>query len=128
MQKMQFGFGSTEQMAIDAGYHQIPMDELLRRTVGKTLLGKYQIGFVFVGQMAADGLIDGENNVGTRDSGRWSVNEEANTLSLEWHGSWFNSTTRAYDIEGELHFYDADTSEWRMSFVKIANDKQGLAL
>lgn len=125
---MEFGFGSTEEMAINAGHKQITMAELLRRTVGKTVLGNYQIGFVFQGFMDADGTIDGENNVGTRDAGQWVVNHDDNTLVLMWRGGWFNSITRAYDVEGALHFFDRDNGHWRMSYFEFHEGRQVLAL
>lgn len=125
---MKLGFGSTEKMAIDAGYQQIKTDELLRRTVGKTVVGHYQIGFVFQGYMDADGSMDGENNVGTRDSGQWAVNPADNTLILSWRGGWFESITRIYDVDGALHFFDHDSTNWRMSYFKFVEGRQAIAL
>lgn len=126
--KMETGFGSTEQMAMDAGHKQINIDDFLRRAVGKTVLGNYMLGFVFYGYMGADGSIDGENNVGTRDTGHWAVNHVGNTFLLKWHGGWVDSITRIYDIDGALHFFDRDTGAWRMSFVELVAGRQVLAL
>ena len=70
--------------------------------------------------------MEGTNNVGSYNTGRWTVDETANTFSVEWDQSWATSTTRAYSIGEEIHFFDADTGLWRMSFTEVVQGKQPL--
>jgi len=123
---MNIGQWSNEADAISAGYQQIPIKVLLSRILGNTGYGDYLYGFRFVSTVDQDGRMEGTNNVGSYNTGRWTVDETANTFSVEWDQSWATSTTRAYSIGEEIHFFDADTGLWRMSFTEVVQGKQPL--
>lgn len=125
---MQTGAGSNEQMVIDAGYKQASAAVIRQRAVGNTVIGNYLYGFVFISYMDKDGMMEGRNNVGAHHKGRWSLDAQDNTLSVQWHSGWDTSVTRAYDIDGALHFFDLNTGIWRMSFERFTAGRQPLVL
>ncbi len=71
--------------------------------------------------------MEGRNNVGSHHFGEWSVNMENKTFTVKWDG-WDNTTTRAYDVDGQIKFYDSDTGHWRTTFKKFEPGKQELII
>ena len=65
------------------------------------------------------GEIEGENNAGTYDEGKWSVNEDDHTLSVEWNGYWETWTAAGYKVNDEYMFFDTDTGRWRITFIVV---------
>lgn len=102
-----------------SGHVQLSGEELERRIAGKMVRGEYLRGFTFVASVARNGSMEGRNNVGVRDSGRWSIDMEDGSFTVRWDGGWDNTTTYAYDMGGEIRFYDRDTSQWRTTFTAI---------
>ena len=52
---------------------------------------------------------------------------QENTLTVEWDG-WDNNTARAYDLVGEIHFYDSTTGEWRTTFKQFMEGNEVLII
>ena len=67
------------------------------------------MGYKFVAEIYNNGTTYGINNVGTVDSGNWSIDFEKNTLQLKWKNAWIDTITRAYDVNGNIEFFDIDT-------------------
>jgi hypothetical protein len=65
--------------------------------------------------------------VGAHHFGQWSINMQENTLTVEWDG-WDNNTARAYDLVGEIHFYDSTTGEWRTTFKQFMEGNEVLII
>lgn len=106
----------TEKEVIAKGYLQLSGEELLVRISNKTVIGDYPIGFIFVAEIYESGITNGVNNVGTADSGNWKIDFENHTLQLVWENDWINTLTRAYDVNGNIEFFDIDSGNWRTTF------------
>ena len=110
-----------ESEAIEKGFYQLSGKEILEKITRKQIRGNYLYGYKYIGVFHPDGTTEGENNVGAHPFGEYVVNLESNTLSLFWDSGWDNTTTRAYDVNGEIHFYDISTGNWRMSFIEFSD-------
>jgi len=110
------GSSFTEKEAIENGFLQLTAKELFSRITNKTIYGDYPMGYTFVTEIYENGKAEGVNNVGSQDYGNWRIDFEKNTLQLEWENSWINTITRAYDVNGNIEFYDSDTGNWRTTF------------
>ena len=110
------GSNFTEKEVVENGYLQIPGKELLSRISNKMIYGDYPNSYKFVTKIYENGIAEGINNVGSFDRGNWIIELESNTLQLVWENAWFNTLTRAYDVKGNIEFYDVDTGKWRTTF------------
>ena len=110
--------GSThsEKDIIEKGYHQLSGKELLKKISDKTVYGDYLMGYKYVTDIYKNGTAEGVNNVGSHNFGSWHINMNDNTLNIKWENGWFDTITRAYDINGNIEFYDVDTGNWRTTF------------
>jgi len=114
---------TDEAIIIENDYQQLTGIELKAQLTDKKVVGDYLYGYKFIGVFNADGTTEGENNVGTHHHGKWSINEETNTLSVEWKVGWDNWTARAYNIDGIIKLYDCDTGNWRTTFKEFKNQE-----
>jgi len=71
---------TTETMVIEGGYHQLSGEEIKEKIVGKTIRGAY-LSYIFVIFFAEDGTMEGKNNVGAHDFGKWSVDVKDKSLT-----------------------------------------------
>ena len=115
------GCDLTEKDAIEGGYHQLSGIELHERMVDKRIHGDYIMGYRFVTQVYANGEVEGVNDVGTYDQGTWMIDKENHTLTLKWKNGWIDTVTRAYDINGNIEFFDVNSGSWRTNFKKTEN-------
>lgn len=112
-------FELTEEQILESGLVQIKGNKLQKLISNKRVYGCYPMGYKFVSEIYSNGKTIGINNVGTLDQGKWSINLENNTLSIDWKNSWINTTTKAYQINNNLVFFDLFEGNWRTSFTKI---------
>lgn len=110
------GSDFTEKEIREQGYIHLSGKELLSRISNQTIFGDYPMGYKFVTNIYENGTAEGVNNVGAFDDGNWSIDLNKNILQLEWKNAWINTTTRAYEINGNIEFYDIDTGKWRTTF------------
>ena len=110
------GSNFTEKEIIANGHIQLSGKELLLRISSMTIFGDYPMGYKFVTEIYKNGTAEGVNNVGSIDSGIWTIDFEKNTLHLEWKNAWIDTVTRAYDVNGNIEFFDIDTGKWRTTF------------
>lgn len=115
----------SENNIIEKGFHSLTGDELKSKISGKQVRGQYLYGYKYIGVFHANGTTEGENNVGSHHFGEYVVDKKNNTLCLLWDNGWDNTTTKAYDINGELHFFDVNSGNWRMSFIEIMEIASG---
>lgn len=87
-----------------AGHTLLIVEELLGRILGHTVWGDFLYGYRFVSYCDTDGTMEGTNNVGSYNTGRWEVDRTADTSSVQWNQTWVPATLRAYDVGGILHF------------------------
>jgi hypothetical protein len=106
----------TEKEAIKNGYIQLSGKELLSRISNKIIFGDYPMGYKFGAEIYENGTAKGINNVGSFDSGNWRIDFKEHTLQLKWRNAWIDTITRAYDVNGNIEFYDIDTGKWRTTF------------
>ena len=118
------GSDSNENDIIENGHLQLFGKELLSRISNKTIFGDYPMGYKFVTNIYENGTAEGINDAGSKDFGNWVIDYEKNTLRLEWKNGWFDTITRAYDVNGNIEFYDVDTGNWRTTFKKFKNWKE----
>ena len=110
------GSNFTENEIIEKGYIQLNGKELLSRISNKIISGDYPIGYKFVTEIYENGTTEGINNVSSVDYGNWTIDFNANTLQLVWTNAWINTITRAYNVNGNIEFYDIDTGKWSTTF------------
>jgi len=110
---MNSDMGTTEAMVVKKGYRQLSGEELERRMGGKTVRGDYLYEFKFITFFDRNGTMEGRNNVGAHHYGEWSIDTKNETIPVQWDGGWDNTTSRAYDVDGEIKLYDASTGQWR---------------
>jgi len=113
------GSNSTEAEIIEKGYLQLTGKELLLRISNKTVYGDYPPYYKFKADVYQNGTTEGINNVGTQDFGKWIIDFEKNTLQLVWQNGWLDTITHAYEVKGNIEFYDVDSGNWRTTFKKI---------
>ena len=118
----------TEAMVIENGRRQLSGAELKEKVVGKTMHGDYLGGRRYVSYMDENGTVDGTNDLGAYCAGTWSIDEDVNTLTVAWGGCWDDWTGRAYDVDGEIQFYDTTTQRWRTTFTHFEDGKVSLAV
>lgn len=118
------GSNFTEKEVITNGHLQLSGEELLSIISNKTVFGDYPMGYTFVAEIHENGITNGINNVGTTDSGNWSINFEKHTLQLVWKNTWIDTQTRAFDVNGNIEFYDVDTGNWRTTFKIVESLKK----
>ena len=109
-------FGLTESMIKEQGYSQLSANELKERIYNKTIRGEYFIGRIFVTYIDDNGNMEGENDLGSHHFGVNIIDSENDTLTTQWDSGWHNWTGRAYDVNGEIKFFDTTTLEWRTTF------------
>ena len=110
------GSDFTEKEIIENGHIQLSGKELLLRISNMTIFGDYPMDYKFVTEIYENGTANGINNVGSFDSGNWRIDFEKHTLQLEWKNAWIDTITRAYNVNGNIEFYDTDTGKWRTTF------------
>lgn len=118
------GSGFTEKEVIENGFLQLTAKDLLSRISNKMIYGDYPMGYKFVTEIYENGIAEGINNVGSFDSGKWTIDFKNNTLLLEWENGWINTTNRAYEVNNTIEFYDVDTGNWRTTFKVFENLKE----
>jgi hypothetical protein len=118
------GSNSTEEDMIKNGHRQLSGKELRSRISNKTIYGDYPNGYKFVTDINENGIAEGINNVGSYDFGSWLIDADVNTLSLKWNNGWVDTVTHAYDVNGNIEFYDVDSGNWRTTFKKFKNWKE----
>lgn len=113
------GSNYTEKTAVQNGFKQLTGEELKTRIINKTIYGDYPMGYIFMARIYANGKTEGVNNVGSQDFGSWSIDTKNHTISLQWSNGWIDTTTRFYEVNGNIEFYDIDTGSWRTTFKKF---------
>ena len=119
-------FGLTEPMIKEQGYTQLSAEELIARIYNKTIRGEYFIGRIFVTYIDDKGNMEGENDLGSHHFGKNIIDMDNDTLTTQWDSSWHNWTGRAYDVAGEIKFFDTTSLEWRTTFKFFENGKKDL--
>ena len=119
---------TTEKMVIDAGYTKLSIDELKEKMCDKTVTGDYYNGRKYISYADFDGNIQGVNDLGSHIFGKYVFDIEDSTLSVEWDGYWETWTGYAYEVEGEVQFFDATSKTWRTTFRLFQDGKQPLVL
>ena len=110
------GSNFTEQEIIAKGYKLLEGEALEGIIRNTTIFGDYIMGYKFATDIYDNGTTEGVNDVGSQDFGNWSIDYKKNTLQLIWEKGWFDTITRAYDVDGNVEFYDVDTGKWRTTF------------
>ena len=110
MRKM-VDFGLTEPMIEEQGYAQLSANELKEKVYNKTVRGEYFIGRIYITYIDRDGNMEGENDLGSHHFGKCFIDTDKNTITTKWKSGWDNWTGRAYDVNGEIKFFDS-TTHW----------------
>lgn len=118
------GSNFKEKDAIQNGFIQLTGKELLSRIRNVTVFGDYLMGYKYVTDFYKNGSAEGINNVGSHNLGDWIIDLKENTLSIKWNNGWFDTITRAYEVNGSIEFYDVETGNWRTTFKKFINWKE----
>lgn len=115
----------TEEDVIAKEYKLITGEALQVIISNTTIYGDYPNGYLFVTDIYANGTTEGINDVGSHDFGKWTIDYEKNRLQLAWKNSWIDTVTRAYDVNGNIEFYDVDTGKWRTTFKAFEKWEEG---
>ncbi len=119
-------FNTTETMIIEKGYKQLSGEELKERISDKTISGDYYNGRIYITYIDEAGNMEGENDLGSHRFGKNIIDMNNNTLTTIWNSGWDNWTGRAYDVNGEIKFYDTTTLKWRTTFKTFEDGKKTL--
>ncbi|HHB79768.1 MAG TPA: hypothetical protein ENK85_11095 [Saprospiraceae bacterium] len=111
----------SERELLFKGLKPLTGKQLRKLITNKTVYGDYTMGYKFIADIHESGDTEGINHVGSRDFGKWTIDEDANTLQLVWENHWLDTVTRAYEMNGHIEFYDVDTGRWRTSFKIFEN-------
>ena len=114
----------SEKAVIEKKHHQLSGEEIKEKLIGKTIWGDYYNGRKYISYCAADGIMEGENDFGAHHKGNWIINYKKNTFTVIWDYGWDNWTGRAYDVNGEIVFFDSTTSKWVTTFKVFKDGKQ----
>lgn len=128
MQSIKTDINTTEKMIIDREYHQLSVEELKQIIYDTTVKGDYYNGRKYITYTDKDGNMEGKNDLGSHLFGKCTFNTKDNTFSVEWDGYWETWTGRAYDVDGEIQFFDTTTLRWRTTFKMMMSGKQPLVL
>ena len=121
-------FNTRETMIIEAGYSQLSGEELKERISQKTIRGEYYNGRRYITFIDKNGNMEGENDLGSHRFGKCSIDMNSRTITTKWDSGWDNWTGRAYDVNGEIKFYDTTTLEWRTTFKEFTYGRIALIL
>lgn len=119
---------NAETKIIEDGYQKLSAEELKQRIGDKTIRGDYYNGRKYIVFINRDGTMEGKNDIGTHSFGDWSVNMKDNSFTVIWDSYWDNTTSRAYDVDGEIKFFDSRTCQWRTTFKKFEDGRRALKI
>ncbi|MEE9314873.1 MAG: hypothetical protein V3V02_09505 [Rhizobiaceae bacterium] len=111
--------GSTEALMVEKGCKLISSQELRQRLLGNTILGDFAFAYKYMMTINTDGALEGINNVGSHHFGQMTIADAANTVSVKWADGWVNTTSRAYDVDGEFKLYNIENGQWSTTFTKV---------
>jgi len=119
---------TTEQNLIDDGYKKLTNEQLHELLVDKTVWGdfEYKGWRKFISYINPDGTIEGLNDWDSNVEGHWIIQNDS--LTFDWDGYWIDWTGNAYEVDGEIKFYDVETNLWMSSFTKIEDGELPLEL
>ena len=117
---------TAEEVTKDEGYHQLSGEELRQRICGKTVRGDFHNGRKYVCYIDENGNMEGINDRGSHHLGKYSINKDEKTFTVKWDRGWENWTSRVYDVDGEIIFYDSTTSRWKTTFTQIEDGKKAI--
>ncbi len=101
----------------EKGHKRLSALELETLVKGNSFSGLYRPPFQYVIRIGADGSLWGENNFGTKDSGRWSIDPATGGFTVSWQNYWDANTAFGYVVDGIIHLFDAQTGDWRTSML-----------
>jgi hypothetical protein len=113
----------TQQDMIDKSYKMLTQKELFGILSDTTITGIYLYNNTWYKYMVNsfnDGNIEGKNNIGSFNEGRWQINSDA-SMSIEWDGYWEDWRGFAYKVDGRIMFFDATTKKWRTTYTLVEN-------
>jgi len=119
-------FNTRETMIIEAGYCQLSGEELKERISQKTIRGEYYNGRRYITFIDKNGNMEGKNDLGSHRFGKCSIDMNSSTITTKWYSGWDNWTGRAYDVNGEIKFYDTITLNWRTTFKDFTDGRIAL--
>ena len=121
---------TTQDQIINLGHQKIRKDTLREMHADKTLTGDYFYNGewrIYMCYTKADGTIEGTNDLGSANTGRWQVNDD-DSFSVSWEDGWEAWTGFAYAVDGNIKFYDVKTGAWRTTYTKVEDGKQPFTL
>ncbi len=108
--------GTTEDTVLTGGHTRLSGRELEQKLVGNTITGEFGFLFKYVMTVKDDGTLEGKNNAGAHHFGRYSIDTDENTISVEWDSGWVNTTSRAYEADGAIKLFNIETGKWETTF------------
>ena len=112
----------TREDMINQGYQMLDSQEIKDILSDTTITARYfywNAWYIAKTNSFRNGEIKCQNHVGSYDEGRWIVNENDNTLSLEWDGHWEAWTALGYKVNDEFMFFNTDTDKWRITLTLV---------
>lgn len=98
------------------GCNPLDAEEIKLHIAGKTFLGSFPPFFKYIILVNKDGTLEGKNNYEHYDVGKWVVDTEKNTLSVNWDFGWANTTNHVYLINGVFQMFDTTSGKLNTSF------------
>lgn len=116
----------TREEIISQGHKMLKAQEIKDMFNDTTVTARYFYGkkwYVAKTNSFKNGIIQGQNHVGSYNEGKWSVNEKDNSLSLTWDGYWEDWTAVGYKVNDEFMFFNTDTGTWRITMTLVEQGK-----
>jgi len=109
-----------------ARHDRVSAEKLEERIAHMTVWGDYLRGFKYIAYFDREGTMEGRNNAGSHHFGEWAINKQDGSFTVRWDSGWDNTTTYAYDVGGEIRFYDTATGEWRTTLTRFEHGRSQL--
>ena len=106
----------VESSVQQKGHAPLNAKEIRLLIVGKTFLGSFPPSFKYIISVNRDGSLEGKNNYQHYDIGKWTINTESNTLSVNWDFGWTNTTNHVYLVDDVVQMFDATSGKLNTSF------------
>ncbi len=118
---------TTKDDLLNRGYTPLSKKELLELISDNTVCGDYEYNGhrIYKSFMNSNGEVEGKNDWGSTESGRWSVDENG-YLSVEWDGYWEAWSGVAFKVDDEVKFYNLQDGTWQTTFHKILEGEHDL--
>jgi len=118
---------TTKDDLLTLGHTPLSKEALVACIANTTVTGDYEYNGhrIYKSFMDTNGDIESKNDWGSHIFGKYTIDDNGD-FSVEWDGYWDAWTGIAFEVDGNIKFYDIYTGKWRTTFHSILKGKQPL--